>query len=100
MYKTQTEQINELTNRNELIRTARLQLISDLRVTIEHCSEFAEITKQNFKRLLDEFESMTNTAFVMDTQYNENCPEPDDYDPCADCSDHACEYGSCSMSRG
>ena len=100
MYKSQTEQINELTNRNELIRTARLQLISDLRVTIEHCSEFTEITKQNFKRLLDEFESMTNTAFVMDTQYNENCPEPDDYDPCADCSDHACEYGSCSMSRG
>lgn len=100
MYKTQTEQINELTNRNELIKTARLQLISDLRVTIEHCSEFTEITKQNFKRLLDEFESMTNTAFVMDTQYNENCPEPDDYDPCADCSDHACEYGSCSMSRG
>ena len=100
MYKSQTEQINELTNRNELIRTARLQLISDLRVTIEHCSEFTEITKQNFKRLLDEFESMTNTAFVMDTQYNENYPEPDDYDPCADCYDHACEYGSCSMSRG
>ena len=100
MYKSQTEQINELTNRNELIRTARLQLISDLRVTIEHCSEFTEITKQNFKRILDEFESMTNTAFVMDTQYNENYPEPDDYDPCADCSDHACEYGSCSMSRG
>ena len=100
MYKSQTEHINERTNRNELIRTARLQLISDLRVTIEHCSEFTEITKQNFKRLLDEFESMTNTAFVMDTQYNENYPEPDDYDPCADCYDHACEYGSCSMSRG
>lgn len=37
---------------------------------------------------------------IIDTYYNENCPEPDDYDPCADCSDHACEYGSCSMSRG
>ena len=24
----------------------------------------------------------------------------EDEDPCADCSDHACEYGSCSMSRG
>lgn len=100
MYKTQTEQINELTNRNELIRTTRLQLISDLRVTIEHYPGFSDITKTQLKRILDEFESTMNTAFVMDTQYNENYPEPDDYDPCADCSDHACEYGSCSMSRG
>ena len=100
MYKTQTEQINELTNRNELIKTARLQLISDLRVTIQHYPGFSDITKIQLGRILHEFESMTNTAFVMDTQYNENCQEPDDYDPCADCSDHACEYGSCSMSRG
>ena len=99
MYKTQTEQINELTNRNELIKTARLQLISDLRVTIEHYPGFSDITKTQLKRILDEFESTTNTAFVIDTQYNENYPEPDDYDPCADCSDHACEYGYCSMSR-
>jgi hypothetical protein len=28
-------------------------------------------------------------------------PTPDtDDDPCANCRDHACEYGSCSMSRG
>lgn len=26
-------------------------------------------------------------------------PDTDD-DPCANCRDHACEYGSCSMSRG
>lgn len=23
-----------------------------------------------------------------------------DDDPCTNCTDHACEYGSCSMSRG
>ena len=106
MYKTQTEQINEVkmiikVNTQDELDNAIRALVHD-KFTLTNATDHFLIFSKFVSAILIERKICCTwwDTNKMDPQYNADHPEPDDYDPCADCSDHACEYGSCSMSRG